>query len=123
MAGTLLCVVQATGIALFLERQSKILGGLRLVYSPGWTFRLTTVLTLTAGSAALMWLGDYITERRTGNGLFLMFLAGMLVGLPGIVGAAWWDPYRTMRSLTVLAMIVGVAASGYRRAIQSASLA
>ena len=46
----LLCVVQAMGIAIFLERQTSIAGGLPLVYTPGWGFRLMTVLTLTTGT-------------------------------------------------------------------------
>src|SRR5574340_818074 len=52
-----LSVVQAFGIALFLERQTRIAGGLPLVYHPGWGFRLMTVLTLTTGTTLIMWLG------------------------------------------------------------------
>jgi preprotein translocase subunit SecY len=81
----LLCIVQADGVALFLERQTTILGGPQLVYNPGWVFRFTTVATLTSGTAALMWLSDYITDRGIGNGMFLTFMAGVLVGLPNTV--------------------------------------
>src|SRR5579859_3463105 len=58
----LLSVVQALGIAIFLERQTKIAGGLPLVYHPGLAFRLMTVLTLTTGTTFIMWLGEQITD-------------------------------------------------------------
>src|SRR5437868_5920529 len=67
----LLSVVQALGISLYLERQTKIAGGLPLVISPGLGFRLMTVLTLTTGTCFIMWLGEQITERGIGNGMSL----------------------------------------------------
>jgi preprotein translocase subunit SecY len=78
----LLSVVQALGIAVFLERQTDIAGGLPLVYNPGWGFRLMTVLTLTTGTCFIMWLGEQITERGIGNGMSLIIYAGIVVGLP-----------------------------------------
>ena len=78
----LLAIVQALGIAIFLERQTDIAGGLPLVYNPGWGFRLMTVLTLTTGTAFIMWLGEQITERGIGNGMSLIIFAGIVVGLP-----------------------------------------
>ena len=80
-----LSVVQALGIAFFLERGTQIAGGLPLVYEPGWSFRLLTVLTLTTGSAFVMWLGEQITERGIGNGMSLIIFAGIVVGLPHAV--------------------------------------
>jgi preprotein translocase subunit SecY len=77
-----LSVVQSLGIAFFLERTTEIAGGLPLVYSPGWGFRILTVLTLTTGSAFIMWLGEQITERGIGNGMSLIIFAGIVVGLP-----------------------------------------
>jgi preprotein translocase subunit SecY len=77
-----LSVVQSLGIAFFLERTTEIAGGLPLVYSPGWGFRFLTVLTLTTGSAFIMWLGEQITERGIGNGMSLIIFAGIVVGLP-----------------------------------------
>ena len=71
-----LSVVQALGIAIFLERQTKIAGGLPLVYNPGSAFRLMTVLTLTTGTCFIMWLGEQITERGIGNGMSLIIFAG-----------------------------------------------
>jgi preprotein translocase subunit SecY len=77
-----LSIVQSLGIAFFLERSTELAGGLPLVYSPGWGFRLMTVLTLTTGSAFVMWLGEQITERGIGNGMSLIIFAGIVVGLP-----------------------------------------
>jgi preprotein translocase subunit SecY len=81
----LLAVVQALGIAYFLERNTGISGGLPLVYEPGWGFRLMTVLTLTTGTTLVMWLGEQITERGIGNGMSLIIFAGIVVGLPNAV--------------------------------------
>ena len=81
----LLSVVQSLGIAIFLERQTNIAGGLPLVYNPGLAFRLMTVLTLTTGTCFIMWLGEQITERGIGNGMSLIIFAGIVVGLPRAV--------------------------------------
>src|SRR5436309_6510406 len=80
-----LSVVQALGIAIFLERQTQIAGGLPLVYHPGLGFRLMTVLTLTTGTCLVMWLGEQITERGIGNGMSLIIYSGIVVGLPRAV--------------------------------------
>src|SRR5438093_1985666 len=80
-----LSVVQAAGIAIFLERQTQIAGGLPLVYHPGLGFRLMTVLTLTTGTCLVMWLGEQITERGIGNGMSLIIYSGIVVGLPRAV--------------------------------------
>ena len=55
------------------------------VQSPGWGFRLMTMLTLTAGTAFLMWLGEQITERGIGNGISLIIFAGIVARLPAAV--------------------------------------
>jgi preprotein translocase subunit SecY len=81
----LLSVVQSFGIAIWLERSTQIAGGVPLVYSPGWGFRLMTVLTLTTGTTLVMWLGEQITERGIGNGMSLIIYAGIVVGLPTAV--------------------------------------
>ena len=80
-----LAIVQAMGIAIFLERNTDIAGGLPLVYNTGWGFRMMTVLTLTTGTAFVMWLGEQITERGIGNGMSLIIYAGIVVGLPSAV--------------------------------------
>jgi preprotein translocase subunit SecY len=81
----LLAVVQALGIAIFLEKNTEMAGGLPLVYDPGWTFRLMTILTLTTGTTFVMWLGEQITERGIGNGMSLIIYAGIVVNLPSAV--------------------------------------
>ncbi len=81
----LIAVVQSLGIAVWLESQTQIIGGLPLVYSPGWGFRLMTVLTLTAGTTFIMWLGEQITERGIGNGMSLIIFAGIVAQLPRAV--------------------------------------
>ena len=81
----LLAVVQAFGIALYLEHQTNVAGGLPLVYHTGWGFRLMTVLTLTTGTAFIMWLGEQITERGIGNGMSLIIYAGIVVNFPHAV--------------------------------------
>ena len=80
-----LSLVQSLGIAVFLERQTEIAGGLPLVYNPGWGFRLMTMLTLTTGTCFVMWLGEQITERGVGNGMSLIIFAGIVVGFPRAV--------------------------------------
>src|ERR1043165_4379620 len=77
-----LAIVQSLSIAIFLERQTQIAGGLPLVYNPGWGFRLLCVLTLTTGTIFIMWLGEQITERGIGNGMSLLIFAGIIVGFP-----------------------------------------
>src|SRR5687767_8385353 len=67
-----LSIVQAFAIALFLESYTGVSGGYSIVYEKGWFFRFTTVLTLTAGSTLVMWLGEQITERGIGNGMSLL---------------------------------------------------
>ncbi|MBU3693326.1 MAG: preprotein translocase subunit SecY [Rhodocyclaceae bacterium] len=77
----LLAVVQALGISVALESQQG------LVLDPGYAFRITTVLTLTAGTMFLMWLGEQITERGIGNGISMIIFAGIVAGLPHAVGS------------------------------------
>jgi preprotein translocase subunit SecY len=76
----ILSAVQSFGIAVGLEKTGDF------VINPGWGFRLLTMLTLTTGSAFIMWLGEQITERGVGNGMSLLIFAGIVVGLPRGVG-------------------------------------
>jgi preprotein translocase subunit SecY len=121
----LLSVVQSAGIALFLERQTRIAGGLPLVYHPGLAFRLMTILTLTTGTCFIMWLGEQITERGVGNGMSLIIYAGIVVGLPRAV-IQTFDQMRTgqmglIRILFLLILMAVVVAAivfverGHRR--------
>ena len=76
----ILSAVQSFGIAVGLEKTGDF------VVNPGSGFRLMTMLTLTTGSAFIMWLGEQITERGVGNGMSLLIFAGIVVGLPrGVV--------------------------------------
>ncbi len=80
--GTLIiCFVQAFGISIFLENLTSPTGA-RIVPSPGWGFRLLTILTLTTGTTLIMWLGEQISERGIGNGISLIIFAGIVAGLP-----------------------------------------
>jgi len=76
-----LSIIQGLGIAVGLESVSAGGAG-SVVYNPGWSFRLMTVLTLTAGTAFLMWLGEQITERGIGNGISLIIFAGIVARFP-----------------------------------------
>jgi len=79
--GTLgLALFQSLGIALALE------GSVGLVINPGFGFRMTTVVSLTAGTMFLMWLGEQITERGLGNGISILIFGGIAAGLPGAMG-------------------------------------
>ena len=80
-------VVQAMAIAIWLEQQTALADGSPLVAQPGWSFRLTLVLTVTTITACLIWLSDEIGRRGMGWGVSLLFFAGLAVGLPGAVSA------------------------------------
>ena len=106
-----LSLVQSFGIAMWLE---KMQGG-TVVPNPGWPFRLMTVLTLTTGTAFIMWLGEQITDRGIGNGISLIIFAGIVVGLPGAVlysaekvRSGEWN---LLGLLLLLAVMVGVTAA------------
>jgi preprotein translocase subunit SecY len=73
----LLSLIQGFGIAVGLENMAGPTGA-SIVLDPGWGFRLMTVITLTAGTAFIMWLGEQITERGIGNGISLIIFAGIV---------------------------------------------
>ena len=79
--GTLgLALFQSMGIALALESSAG------LVLAPGMGFRITAMVTLTAGTMFLMWLGEQITERGLGNGISILIFGGIAAGLPNAIG-------------------------------------
>ncbi|MFQ5900387.1 MAG: preprotein translocase subunit SecY [Thermodesulfobacteriota bacterium] len=80
----LLGMVQGIGISIGLENMKGPAGEM-IVLNPGWDFRLMTMLTLTAGTVFLMWLGEQITERGIGNGISLIIFAGIVAGMPSAV--------------------------------------
>lgn len=77
----LLSIIQGLGISIGLERMSGPTGEM-VVLNPGWGFRLMTVITLTAGTAFIMWVGEQITERGIGNGISLIIFAGIVARMP-----------------------------------------
>lgn len=81
----LLSIIQGFGISIGLENMSSP-GGAPVVIHPGWGFRLMTVITLTAGTAFIMWLGEQITERGIGNGISLIIFAGIVARMPQAIG-------------------------------------
>ena len=105
-----LSAVQSAGIAIALEKTGVAL-------NPGWGFRLMSVLTLTAGSVFIMWLGEQITERGVGNGMSLLIFAGIIVRLPaGVlemvdkVRNAAFGPLTPIIAILLLAMMIAVVA-------------
>ncbi|MBI4689847.1 MAG: preprotein translocase subunit SecY [Nitrospirae bacterium] len=73
--------IQSFGIAVGLESMAQ--GA--FIQSPGWSFRLLTMITLTSGTAFIMWLGEQITERGIGNGISLIIFAGIVARFPNAV--------------------------------------
>ena len=107
-----IALVQGFGIALGLEGMNQG----QFVLEPGWPFRLMTVITLTAGTAFLMWLGEQITERGVGNGISLIIFAGIVARLPSAV-VQTIDLYRVGELSLVLLIVLGVVMVGVVTAI------
>jgi len=112
----LISIIQGTGIALFLESVTTP-GGASLVPHPGWGFRIMTVITLTTGTAFVMWLGEQISERGIGNGMSLIIFVGIVVGLPRAVldlyekiSTAAWGPFTGLVVILLLALMIAVVA-------------
>jgi preprotein translocase subunit SecY len=101
-----LSMIQGFGIAVGLENMQGAAGEM-VVMAPGWSFRIMTVITLTAGTAFIMWLGEQITERGIGNGISLIIFAGIVARMPGAV-ASTYEYFRLgqMGIVTVLFLIV-----------------
>src|SRR5215813_4501159 len=83
-----LSMIQSFGIAVGLESMRSQSGAV-LVPAPGWGFRLLTMLTLTTGTALIMWLGEQISEKGIGNGISLIIFAGIVVRLPSAVVSSY----------------------------------
>jgi preprotein translocase subunit SecY len=82
-----LSVVQAMGISIGLETMRGPAGEL-VVPSPGWGFRIMTIITLTAGTAFIMWLGEQMSEKGIGNGISLIIFAGIVCRIPSAIGTS-----------------------------------
>jgi preprotein translocase subunit SecY len=99
--------LQSIGISAILTRQG-------LVLNPGIGFSLMTIITLTAGTAFIMWLGEQITDRGIGNGMSLLIFTGIVAGLPrgvaDIVDKVQTDAWGSMTIVVVIALLVGMIA-------------
>jgi preprotein translocase subunit SecY len=99
-----LSIVQGLAMATTLEGQS-LSGQGDLVANPGWGFRFMTVLTLTTGTALIMWLGEQATERGIGNGTSLIIFASIVSGIPGGLISYWASVNGEVQPLTAAAVI------------------
>jgi preprotein translocase subunit SecY len=109
-----LSLVQAFFIAMGLETLEAPGGG-SVVYQPGWPFRFMTVITLSTGTAFIMWLGEQITERGIGNGISLIIFAGIVASMPSGVATTFEFVRRGELSILVaifvILLMVGVVAA------------
>ncbi len=99
-----LSIIQGFGISVGLEQ-------MQTVVSPGWSFRIMTVITLTAGTAFIMWLGEQITERGIGNGISLIIFAGIVARLPDAIGNTFRLLSTNEISIFLVAILVFVMAA------------
>jgi preprotein translocase subunit SecY len=111
----ILSAFQSFTIAELLQKQN--LAGQALVYHPGLRFTLMTMLTLTTGSAFIMWLGEQISDRGIGNGMSLIIFAGIVVGLPRGVQDLWqktrnaqWGGFTVPAMLILIALMLAAVA-------------
>lgn len=119
-----LSAIQGLGISIGLEAMQSPTGA-SVVISPGWSFRLMTVLTLCAGTAFIMWLGEQITERGIGNGISLIIFAGIVARMPSamintfrLLSTGEMQPFLIIALILMMFAVVGVIVwieSGQRR--------
>ena len=105
----ILAVIQSFGIAMALQGAQQ-----GFVTNPGVGFVLMTVLSLTTGTAFIMWLGEQITERGIGNGMSLIIFTGIVVGLPAAILEMWtkvntgdWNALQVIIILVMMVAVVG----------------
>ncbi|KAF0143443.1 MAG: preprotein translocase subunit SecY [Nitrospirae bacterium] len=103
--------IQSFGIAVGLESMAQ--GA--FIQNPGWSFRLLTMITLTSGTAFIMWLGEQITERGIGNGISLIIFAGIVAGFPNavvstfsLIQAGTLSIFFVLFLIVMMVLIVGV---------------
>jgi preprotein translocase subunit SecY len=105
-----LAIVQSMGIAFALQSSDG-----NFVLNPGPGFIVLTVLTFTAGSAFIMWLGEQITERGIGNGMSLIIFTGIVVGLPPAIRSMYTNTFVThqwpvLQTMAIVVVMIGVVA-------------
>jgi preprotein translocase subunit SecY len=105
----ILALIQSFGIAMALQGAQQ-----GFVTTPGVGFVLMTVLSLTTGTAFIMWLGEQITERGIGNGMSLIIFTGIVVGLPAAILEMWtkvssgdWNALQVIIILVMMIAVVG----------------
>jgi len=110
----LVSVIQSYGISIFLESM-RTGGGLPVVPSPGWGFRLLSVLTLTSGTILVMWLGEQITEKGIGNGISLIITIGIIARYPGeflttlsSLRAGTFSPFQAILLVLIMVSVTGL---------------
>lgn len=111
----MLAIIQSFFIALWLENPARF-QGLEIVPMPGWPFRVLTIITLTSGTAFIMWLGEQIQERGIGNGISLIITAGILSRLPTaiiqLISLVTFSPQKTaqLQPFTLVLMAIMLVA-------------
>lgn len=109
----LICAIQASAIALWLQAQSSP-SGAAIVPNPGAGFIFLTVLTLTTGTVFVMWLGEQISERGIGNGISLIIFAGIVVNYPrdfqNVLAGLKTGSMTPLRLIFLLVLMLGVIA-------------
>lgn len=126
----LLSIIQGTFIAVGLQGMTGP-GGEAIVLNPGLQFKLMTVLTLTSGTAFIMWLGEQMTERGIGNGISLIIFAGIVAGIPAAIVnsiqlikageiALFFVPFLVLFMFLIVALIVFCETAQRRIPIQYA---
>jgi len=108
-----LSAIQGLFISFGLEQMTSPIGA-PVVIAPGWSFRIMTVITLTAGTAFIMWLGEQITERGIGNGISLIIFAGIVARMPsaiiqsiGMAGEGGIEPLVFVVIIAMMIVVVG----------------
>jgi preprotein translocase subunit SecY len=102
---------QSFGIARWLESISSSEQGAGIVTHPGLGFQLMTMITLTTGTAFLMWIGEQITERGIGNGISLIIFAGIVTGIPGWTAGYLAQNAGNLQPLTIAAVVAFLVAA------------
>jgi preprotein translocase subunit SecY len=107
-----LTLFQGFMTAIALEKSGTTGGGTGIVLNPGWGFRFMVMITLTTGTAFIMWVGEQITDRGIGNGISLIIFAGIVVGLPHAIMAIIQNVQsRTWSLFTVFLLLIVMIAT------------
>ncbi len=111
----LLALVQSAGIAIALQSATDPTSGGGFVINPGIGFVLLTMISLTTGTAFIMWLGEQITERGIGNGMSLIIFTGIVIGLPRAIQEIYTNAFVTrqwniLQVMVIIVMMLAVVA-------------